>query len=145
MNVKNLRILTIIQGKDITNYGISTILNSIKLNSLVIGNLDKITNFKVSSNIQLQNFACYRCQSIDNYGLINILQFSPNLEKFKIHNCNCINDNIFEILYNITTKKRNKILTVDVNTFLINNLNLNYKYNNNIEYKHITLNENFSF
>lgn len=106
--------------------------------------MDKVTNIKFKKNNQLKKFACFLCSSLDNYGLISLLNYSPNLELLKIHNCSCINDNIYEVIYKNTRKIRKKILFIDIKTFLINKENRKLIFNNNIEYGNIDFDNEYN-
>ena len=76
--------------------------------TLLAKNLNNITKIYISKELNLQIFAYLSCNEIDIHGLLNFLEFIPKSDKIKIGKCNCLNNNLFEILNTNATNIRKK-------------------------------------
>ncbi|KAJ8680051.1 hypothetical protein QAD02_015838 [Eretmocerus hayati] len=111
-NCKMLKNVDLSYCLAVTNSGLSKIVSLPRLRSLIIGDLDGVTD-EVFENITMPNIKlldCSFCPNIRDSGLIKLIESSPNIEYLIVNNCSGITKYLISSAMNIKHQRGDDIL-----------------------------------
>ncbi|XP_034939055.1 putative RNA-binding protein EEED8.10 [Chelonus insularis] len=123
MHCKQLNFLDISFCDNISNIGISSLVSLLKLETLKMICLDKVTDEALTDLRGLKQLECQRCTKIEDTGIMNFIRIANNLEFLNVSKCS-ISNLTLETAVTVTKRRTNnkilKIIIGETNTNVSN-------------------------
>ncbi|KAK0072281.1 hypothetical protein PV326_000220 [Microctonus aethiopoides] len=107
-NCTELEELNIENCTDVTNDGINAVFKLKKLTTLIINDLDEVTDTVLSKFVALKVLHCKNCNFVRDFGAIELLQNAPYLEEINLCGTS-VSTSLLDIAHNVAISRANAI------------------------------------